>query len=201
MREGEMRFSMRWKFGWSGFALVALTLGCVSSSGQATPGWQRTAGLSVFGGASLVQPDYGTKNDFGFVIGGDYSRIFKPITISLEPRYSWSSGDLVTQTFFMINLKLERPFGRKHDFHPYAEAGVGRGTMHLGHPILTSQVSSPSEVIDGGLDYDITSVLGVKAEYQYHFWDFGYYSNGLNPHGPTVGLYYRLDNLSFHRRH
>jgi hypothetical protein len=191
---------MRWKFGWRGFALAALTVACASSMGQATAGGYRTAGIAVFGGASLVKPDYGTKNDLGFVIGGDYSRIFRPITISLEPRYSWTSGDLVTQTFFMFDLKLERPFGRSQKFHPYAEAGVGRGSMHLGAPYETTQVSSPSEMIAGGLDYDLPLDLGIKAEYQYHFWDFGYHSNGLNPSGPTLGLYYRVRELPFHHR-
>jgi hypothetical protein len=164
----------------------------------------KTAGLAVFGGASLVNPDYGPpawNKDYGYVIGGDYTRIFKPITVSLEPRFGWSSGILATESFFMINLKLERPYGRRQQFHPFVEAGVGRGSLHLGHPFETTQTSSPAEVIDGGLDYDLTSALGIKAEYQYHFWDFGYYSNGLNPAGPTIGIYYRLDNVSFHRKH
>jgi opacity protein-like surface antigen len=180
---------------------MAFVLGvpAVSASAQALPTATKSIGLAVFGGGSYVKPDYGTTNDLGFILGGDISRSFRIVTVSIEPRFGMTSGDLVTQTYFFANLKLEHPFGRRDQFHPFLGGGAGTGKMHLGHPFPSDQTSTPSYDMVGGLDFDIKSNFGVKVEYQYQFWDFGYYSNGLSPNGADVAIYYRPSGFSFHR--
>ena len=166
--------------------------------GQASPTAIRTAHISVYGEASRINNDYTPDQSYGYIIGGDFTRSFHRIEVSLDPSYGWHSDYLITQKYFLANLKLGKAFGPGERFHPYAMGGIGRGSMHFGHPLLTSESSTVYDLA-GGLDYDVSYLFGVKAQYSYQFWDFGYYSDGLNPRGFSAGLVYHINSLPFHR--
>ena len=184
---------------------MAVALGIFGSAtladGQAMPTAIRTLQISVYGEASRINNDYTPDWSYGYIVGGDLTRRFHRLEVSLDPSFGRTTDYLITQTYFLGNLKLSKPIGPGERFHPFFMGGIGHGSMHFGHPLLTTETSTIYD-ITGGLDYNVTPVFGLKAQYQYQFWDFGYYSNGLNPRGISAGFLYHINSLPFarHRR-
>jgi len=175
---------------------ILLVVSVPGASGQAAYTADRTNGLSVFGAATKLNTDYGSK-DNGYTFGGDFSHAFRfhAILPSLEVRYTGSTGPAITENSVMGGLKLE---GKIHRFHPYGDFMVGYGVLNY------VQINSNDDsIIYGGgvgLDFDVTKQFALKVDAQEQFWHLGQSSGTLTPQMISVGLVYRFPS-SFRRSH
>jgi len=168
--------------------ILGISFFCVSSAalGQSLPTASRQGDLSVFGTAGVVNPDYPTSNQAGYVFGLDYTRYFNHLYVvpSLELRASVSpKGAVAGQNVYGGGLKLEHPYGR---FHPYADALVGVGYIRFRHPHgytptgdLYIQDLSRVYTFGGGLDVDLNTRFSIKLDAQFSNWK-------LNPAMPIT---------------
>jgi len=174
---------------------ILLVIAVPGASGQATYTADRTNGFSVFGAATKLNTDYGSK-DNGYTFGGDFSHAirFHAILPSLELRYTGSTGPSITEDSIAGGLKLETKF---HRFHPYGDVMVGYGIINY------VQVNSNDNSITYGgglgLDFDVTKQFALKVDAQEQFWHLGQGSGTLTPQMISFGLVYRFPS-SF-RRH
>jgi hypothetical protein len=132
-------------------------------------------------------------------------RLVRP---SLEVRGSYpiDKGTISSQKSFLAGPKVEHAFGR---LHPYVDFLIGRGEIDYGlggFPVgdilylsSTSTIYSPG----GGLDYNFTRRIDLKADVQYQHWDAPVVPSGvIHPVVITLGAVYRFDfNPRHHRSH
>jgi hypothetical protein len=154
-------------------------------------------GISVFGGVSRLDTDYGV-NDNGYMIGGDLTlspRKFRFVTPSLEVRYTGSTGDAITESSFSGGIKIEKGF---HRFHPYANLLIGYGAITY---VFAGGQSDNSIIYDVGvgLDVDIYRRFAIKVDAQEQFWKLGQATSELTPQMVTVGVRYRLPSSFLHK--
>jgi opacity protein-like surface antigen len=172
--------------------MLAGGLGVVCASGQAVPTAGQRYTVSVFGAASDINPDYGPRNNTGYVFGGDVTRHFRLLAPSIEARYGHSSGDVVAENYFLGNVKVEKALGPGLRLHPYGEAGIGYGVIHFGSRAYYPEDNSVIYAVGGGADVDVSSRIALKGEYSYQSWKLGTETSGLTPHGFSAGLVYRF---------
>ena len=175
---------------------VLMAIYVPGASGQATYTADRTNGFSVFGAATRLDTDYGSK-DNGYTFGGDFSHAFRfhAILPSLELRYTGSTGPGITENSIAGGLKIETKI---HRFHPYGDILVGYGIIYYG----SANANDDSITYGGGvgLDFDVTKQFALKVDAQEQFWHLGRGSGTLTPQMISVGLVYRFPS-SFRRSH
>jgi opacity protein-like surface antigen len=169
--------------------LLGISLGAVHvASGQAIATGGRGAELSPFALATLVLPDWGQPNNYGYAVGADYTR-FVPFVLqpSLEFRFTHADGEQVNEKSYGGGLKLHATV---HRLHPYATFLIGHGDVAFYRAINTAKHSSIVYSIGGGADLDISSQWKVRADYTQQFWnlDFG----TLTPSTFALGIAYRV---------
>ncbi len=164
---------------------------CVGAAhGQAEPTAVRKAGISIFGGVSVVKPRYSGDTNYGAVLGADFTRYYRRFAPSLEVRYTDTSGGTVGESTLQGGLKVEKDFGR---YRPYGEVAVGYGSITFQHPVIYSSgpYSSDNSFVyagGGGLDYRITSTVALKGDLQVQSWKLGTEISGFKPVAATVGV-------------
>jgi hypothetical protein len=158
---------------------------------QASPTATRYNGLSVFGAASFIHPDYGQKVNYGFLLGADAHQHLHHIDLSIESRYDRAAGTVVNESIFTGGIKIERSL---HSFHPYGDFEVGFGNIIFNHPVDPNYTHDNSFVWDfgGGLDHDITRTWAVKFDAQIQSWKLGSEYSRLTPYNVNVGLIYHI---------
>jgi len=171
--------------------LLALGLMARSACGQSEPTATRAIGLSVFGEASVIHPDYGSATNDGFVFGGDVTHPFHRFDLSLEPRFGDTQGTAVNQKYFLGDLRVSHAFGPQERFHPFAVGGVGYGVIQYNGPFGFRDNSLVSSFL-GGLDYDLTRSFSLQGEFQFQHWKTGSETSAIKHYGFNLGVVYRL---------
>ena len=166
--------------------LVALSEGPVARA-QGLPAATRKADITVFGGYTYSNPDYGAERNNGGVVGADYTRYFGwRVAPSFEVRANYTTGFEMDQETVLAGLRLKTDIRRR--FHPYANflAGGTKITFHfpLNPRYLTDTATAYS--VGGGLDVDVYRSFGLKVDYQEQFENFG--PNGTQPNNADFSL-------------
>jgi len=169
-------------------ASVMLGVG-VQTHAQAVTTADRTNSISLYAMPSHVYTDYG-KDDFGYSVGGDFTRHYHWAQPSIDARFTHGDGDLVRESSILGGPKIEKAVLR---FHPYGDFLVGYGTIHMptGIPGYDHD-NSIVYAVGGGLDYTVSRHFSVKADTQYQFWKLGSEVHELEPYNISVGVVYRL---------
>jgi hypothetical protein len=156
----------------------------------------REAGLSVFGGYSLLSPDYGPTKNSGFFVGGDYTWFKRFLSPSLEVRVKVAPGDTVGERTYGGGLRVEHQFAR---FHPYADFLVSSGTITFANPRAIGSVgpagynNSVVYSYGGGVDYDFTNHWAARVDFQQESWDLEEIPDvTLAPRVLSLGVNYRF---------
>jgi len=183
-------------------ALAALSV-ATAAQAQQTSTASKSAEISVFGGYTNINSDYGIDRNNGVTIGGDYTRFFRfPVVPSLEVRGNYTTGLAVTEKSILFGLRLEAPFRQR--FHPYATVLFGGTRIDFKFPPSPTYTYDKTSALSlgGGVDVDVTRNFRAKFDYQQQFEDFG--PNGfqkdftLTPGGFTIGVVYRIPFGSRH---
>jgi opacity protein-like surface antigen len=95
------------------------------------------------------------------------------------------------QSTFLGGVHYEGP--RYHFVRPYARFGGGVGVIEFpsSDPAYSRDkysVAAPS----GGLDFQVSDHVAIRAEYEYEFWKDYHGPYDLNPQGWTIGVMYSL---------
>ena len=170
---------------------VALVTGIAAqiANAQAMTTADRTTGISAFASASRIYTDY-CHDDFGYTLGGDYTRFYRLVAPSFELRYIHSNGNEVTENSFLGGFKVEKGFAR---FRPYVNILFGYGSINNLHAI-PNYTHDNSAVIDPGigLEYRISPHFAIKADIQQQFWRVGTESHEMEPRIFSIGVTYRI---------
>jgi hypothetical protein len=180
--------------------VIAVTsLACIGHA-QVAPTATQQLQLSAFaGGTGTFTGLEGGKN-LDITAGADLTFLrFRLVRPSIEVRgtYPIDKGTISSQKSILAGPKVEHPFG---PLHPYVDFLVGRGEIDYGmggFPVgdilylsSTSTIYSPG----GGLDYNFTRRIDLKADLQYQHWDAPVVASGvIHPVAVTLGVVYRFD--------
>jgi hypothetical protein len=187
--------------------VIAITsLVCIGHAQVSSTATQQLQFSAFAGGTGTFTNLDGGKN-LDITAGADLTyfglRFVRP---SLEVRGSYpvDKGTISSQKSFLAGLKVEHAFGR---YHPYVDFLLGRGEIDYGqggYPVgdilyisSTSTIYSPG----GGLDYNFTRQIDLKADLQYQHWDAPVVPSGvIHPVAVTLGAVYRFDFNPRHHR-
>lgn len=174
----------------SGGLVLAVCAPSRQARAQAEPTAVRKAGISIFGGVSVLKPRYDGGTNYGAMVGADFTRYYRRCAPSLEVRYTDSSGSNVGESTLQGGLKLQTGLGR---YRPYVTAGVGYGSITFQHPVIYADgpYSSDNSFVyagGGGLDYAVSSTIALKLDVQAQSWKLGTEANRFTPVAATVGV-------------
>jgi hypothetical protein len=172
-------------------ATVAVLVPAPSLHAQSLATASRSAEFSAFTGVSYIKPDYGSKDQLGFFLGGDYTRFYRLVSPSLEVRASISPvGSTVGERIYSGGLKLSHPLRR---FSPYGDFLIGAGTLRYDTPLFLTgggRLSSDNGMVytfGGGVDIPVTRHFSAKVDAQYNSWSLGTDAT-LTPFQVNVGF-------------
>ena len=174
--------------------------------GQAAPAGTQQLQLSAFGGLTGAFTGFEGGKNLGFTAGADLAflgfRRFQP-AFEIRGTYPIDEGHIIGQKNFLLGPKVEYPIGH---FHPYANFFVGRGTIdYLNGGFVfgpTLYLSSNSTLYSpgGGLDYNLTHNIAVKADVQFQHWNIPVTASGsIYAKALTLGFVYNFDFNPRHR--
>jgi opacity protein-like surface antigen len=173
--------------------LAVLMSLALSAHGQAAPAGERHAGMQIGAGWSIANPDYDTSHVQGLSIYGDLS--FKR-HLALEGDIHRASSiipDGVGVDSYLVGPQFA--FHRNR-FHPYAKVLLGFGRFKEKVPAEaanTFKINAYTYKIfafGGGLDYNLTRRINVRAfDFEYQEWP-GYKPSGLTPYVYSFGAAY-----------
>jgi len=179
--------------------LLAVLSKSYTAWAQADPTASRSSALSVFGGYTNSDSDYGRYRNTGGTVGADYTRYFGwRVAPSLEIRANDTNGPDLKQESILFGLRLQTDFRR---FHPYADVLYGGTKIFFAippAPNYTYDIASTTS-IGGGVDIDVIRNFQAKIDYQAEFMNFG--PNGTQPNNAdftltpklwTIGVVYRI---------
>lgn len=178
--------------------LLTLTLLFASSSfawGQAVPSATR-ADLQVGGSFSFVKPDYTPQDALGF---GIYSDFFFTPHFGAELNFhhaAISQHSPAAETSFDYGVIYRRVYGI---YRPFVRGSLGRGSLNFptgisGPSASAADLSYNQFTIAGGVDFEVTRAVNVRAEMEYQSWFAAPgLTNGLTPVLFTIGAAYHFN--------
>lgn len=173
--------------------LFVLSIGNLSA--QSLPARTRRAEFSAFGMYSSVTPDYGIEPNVGFTAGGDFTKLFKFTSLSLEVRYKNAVGVNVGETTAGGGPRLEYRWTRLHLYGDLL-AGAGKITFANKYARGSNGTGSNGSVVysyGAGADLDLTGQWAVRFDYQGEHWDLEEKPKILLfPNALSVGIVCRL---------
>ena len=157
--------------------------------------------LYAFGGATGTYTGLDGGRNLGITAGIDLGigahRGFLP-TLEARGTEPMDDGGVDAQKNVLGGLKVERLY---RGFHPYIDVLFGRGAIDYqgagyANPQQTKlyQVTN-SNIYDfgGGIDYDLTSTIAIKADIQLQHWNVPVTTSGSIYSKPiTIGVLYRF---------
>lgn len=188
-----MEFSLRIRRASLLYSIFALCLAMAfnrSANAQASYAATHIQNFSVFAEGTRLNPDYGSHNNYGFTVGGDYTRHYHFLNPSLEGRISHAGGSDVGLTSYMGGLRGSRDYGR---LHPYGDILLGYGVITFTHP--HGQYLRDNSTVygaGGGVDYDVIGNFSVKGEFQFQSWKLGSANHRQTPTYISFGVVYHL---------
>jgi len=172
-------------------ALIVGVLAAASAvaPAQAIVAAQRGAEIAPFVSTTMLSPDWGGKNDYGYTLGVDYTRFIRSIVQpSIEARFTSATGPVVNEHSFTGGLKLQATI---HRVHPYATLLVGQGDIIFVHPV-GNYLSDNSIVysLGAGAEFPIARSLRARVDFTHQTWNLD--PNGLTPVTYSIGVAYSL---------
>ena len=189
-------FTMRRLYAFA-LALGAWLVAAPAAHGQALPAASGPgAYISVGGGVSAYQVDYGTRIDYGSAVVANM-HLRGRYSLEAEARFlKYHTDEQVTQTTYLIGPELVL---LKHGpFRPYAKFLVGdaRMTFPFGYAHGNYFAMAPG----AGLDIAIAPRLDLRLiDVEYQSWPQFTYGN-LHPFGVTAGIRLRLTRPNIYRK-
>lgn len=183
---------------WAASALLASLL--VSQprplAAQAITSASRSAEITVFGGYTHLQPDYGPTKDNGFTLGANYIFFpgYWPVAPAVEVRYMSVTGSTDDEHAITGGLALRSRRAFLHQrLTPYIDALFGEGTIVYAHDPFPGyhQDAGTAFGYGAGVDYYIAHDVSLKVDYHYATWNFDK-NFQLTPNGFTIGASYRI---------
>ena len=179
-----------------GMGLVLLLIFSIGNLwAQSLPARTRRAELSAFGMYSNVAPDYGIEPNVGFTAGGDFTKLFKFTSLSLEVRYKNTVGVNVGEITAGGGPRLEYRWTRLHLYGDLLASG-GRITFANRYARGSNGTGANGSVVysyGAGADVDLTGQWAVRVDYQSEHWDLEEKPKILLfPNALSVGIVYRL---------
>ena len=165
---------------------VIIVSGQQAVRAQANPGASRKADISVFGGYSFGNPDYGPKRNTGGTIGANYTRFYGWfVSPSLEVRANRTSGYLLNEETISAGIRGRSDFSR---FHPYGDVLFGGVRLSYHYPYFPPNLHDTSSVLSvgGGVDVDVVRHIQAKFDFQREYMNFG--GNGTLPNNADFTL-------------
>ena len=168
---------------------AALPTLAVSADAQAGTTASRSADISLFAGAQIAHPAYGTGDAGGVAFGLDYTRFFPhlPVQPSLELRLNTNRNTLVHEDSYLVGLRAAHPFGR---VVPYVDFLIGAGTIHFPQNVFYTSDNSVVPSYGGGIDLTVTRNFDLKLDLQGQHWNTG--DHKFTPTLGTVGVVYHI---------
>ncbi len=141
--------------------------------GQSLPVRTRSAEFTTFGMYSSLTPNYGPELNYGFTAGGDFTKLYKFTSLSLELRAKDANGPTVGEKTLAVGPRFEYRWTR---VHAYMNLFVGAGKITFADKYArgsngTGQNGSVVYSYGGGMDYDITGQWATRIDYQGEHWD------------------------------
>ena len=169
--------------------LATLTAATPTLHAQATPTATGPGGyITVGGGASYFQADYGKRDLGGYIVYADLNRTNR-LGLEFEARLLHHHEEVGTnEETYLIGPRLA--LGRRW-FNPYAKLLVGEGRFHF--PYNYGEGTYLTLAPGAGLDVPVgKSRLTLRLiDFEYQSWpNFTY--GGLNPYGVSAGLAIRI---------
>ena len=177
---------------------------------QATPTATQQLQLSAFGGLTGTYTNFEGGKNGSITAGVDLTLLSTPYVqpaLELRGTYPVKGGHVDSQFDFLIGPRVEHRVGR---FRPYADFLIGRGQInylnggYLNQQTYVLYLSSSSTVYSPGLgvNLELTSRWGAKADFQYQSWSTPATAAGtLHPKVTTLGVIYNFDfNTHRHRK-
>jgi opacity protein-like surface antigen len=185
--------------------LIAVTFVAAAGRAQGVPTATQQLQLSAFGAATGIFTNLEGGKNLGITAGADLTflplRLVRP-SFEIRGTYPIDDGTISSQKSFLVGPKVEHPFGR---LHPYVDFLIGRGEIDYGQGGFVVgnilYISSNSTVYSpgGGVDYNFTRRIDLKADIQYQHWDTPVVTSGsIHPVALSLGAVYRFD---FNPRH
>ena len=162
---------------------------------QSLPARTRRAEITAFGMHSTANPDYGIEPNVGFTAGGDFTRLFKFTSLSLEFRYKNTVGANVGERTIGGGPRFEYRWTR---LHLYADLLGNGGKITFANKNArgsfgTGYNGSVVYSYGAGADLDLNGQWATRFDYQGEHWDLQEKPKILFfPNTFSVGIVYRL---------
>jgi hypothetical protein len=164
------------------------------SHAQAIPASQKSGQINVFGTYTFTSPDYGSQNNNGFTVGGNYMlRRFIFGQPGIAARYSRTTGSTVNERFGGAGLEDHFRFAF---LRPYATILYGIGSLDV--PANHYSDSGNELLIGGGADVPLSRRFAARGEFTYGFLHIAGLNGtplgeiNLTPKSVNVGIVYHI---------
>jgi opacity protein-like surface antigen len=178
---------------WKSAVLLGILLAATRvASAQALLTAQRGTEIAPFAQFTLVGPDWGQSNNFGYTAGIDYTHFIRSSIVqpSLEFRYTSANGLTVNERSYAGGLRLQTTV---HGIHPYATFLVGHGNIDFNYLLANNNYHGDNSFIyclGGGAEFNVTPVWKLRLDLSSQQWNTG--SETLSPLTIGVGMAYSL---------
>jgi hypothetical protein len=161
---------------------------------QALPTVDRHSEFAAFAQGTMLRPDWGQTNNYGYSLGLDYTHFFgKFVQPGLELRFTRATGRTVNENTYLGGLKLQTTI---HAIHPYALILAGKGIIKFNYN--NAGVTADNSLVyglGGGVELAVTRLVRIRADFISQHWDLQ--PNTLTPATLNLGIAY---TLPFHGR-
>ena len=187
--------------------LIAVTFMAAIGCAQGVPTATQQLQLSAFAAGTGTFTDLEGGKNLGITAGADLTflplRFVRP-SFEIRGTYPIDKGTISSQKNFLVGPNVEHAFGR---LHPYVDFLIGRGGINYGQGgfavgnILFISSNSTIYSPGGGVDYNFTRRIDLKADLQYQHWDSPVVPSGvIHPVALSFGAAYRFDFNPRHHR-
>lgn len=174
---------------------TALLLGILLAATRVVPAQalltaQRGTEIAPFAQFTLVNPDWGQTNNFGYTAGIDYTRFIHSAILqpALEFRYTRANGTTVNERSYAGGLKLQTSV---HGIRPYATFLVGHANIDFNYANNGyNGDNSLIYVFGGGAEFNATPQWKLRLDLASQHWNTG--TETLTPLTMGVGIAYSL---------
>ncbi|MGA1982370.1 MAG: hypothetical protein ABSG84_07850 [Acidobacteriaceae bacterium] len=178
---------------WKSAVLLGILLAATGvASAQALLTGQRGAEITPFAQFTIVGPDWGPTNNFGYTAGIDYTHFIRSSIVqpSVEFRYTRANGTTVNERSYAGGFKLQTTI---HGIHPYATILAGHGNIDFNYLLPNSNYHGDNSFIyafGGGAEFNVTPLWKLRVDLSSQQWNTG--SDTLSPLTIGAGIAYSL---------
>jgi hypothetical protein len=172
----------------------AVVLGFVFSTfhaahAQATTTASRTNAVTPFAQMTVLRPDWGPNNNYGYTFGVDYTHFIRfRVQPSFELRATSANGTAVNEHSYLGGFQLQTRF---HGIYPYVTFLGGYGQIHYNY--YNGGFTGDHSMIyslGGGGDIPIARSFSLRLDYARQSWNIA--PQKVNPVSLSAGIAYTL---------